>query len=92
MGVPIELEYETEAYAIVTLLIIFTFCREKAERMQSNGSRRRNLMKHQEESSLVIPSDVRPFYEKAKSRLIQQNVITEKVFDELKKKVSSIGI
>ena len=60
MGVPIELEYETEAYAIVTLLIIFTFCREKAERMQSNGSRRQNLMKHQEESSLVIPSDVRP--------------------------------
>ena len=80
------MEYGTEGYAIVTLLVIFTFCREKKERMQSNGSRRRNLTKNKEESLVEIPSDIRPFYEKAKSRLIQQNVITEEVFDELKKK------
>ena len=43
-------------------------------------------MKNQEESLLKIPNDVRPFYEKTKSRLLQQNVITEEVFDELKKK------
>ena len=80
------MEYGSEAYAIVTLLVIFTFCREKTERIQSNRSRRRNLMKNQEESLIEIPSDIRPFYEKAKSRLIQRNVITEEVFDELKKK------
>ena len=43
-------------------------------------------MKNQEESLVEIPSDIRPFYEKAKSRLIQQNVIIEEVFNELKKK------
>ena len=43
-------------------------------------------MKNQEVSLVEIPSDISSFYEKAKSRLIQQNVITEEVFNELKKK------
>ena len=80
------MEYGKEAYAIVTLLVIITFCTEKSESSPSRRSRSRSVVNNHETVKLKLPNDIRPFYMKAKSRLLQLGIITEDQFDDLKTK------
>ena len=80
------MEYGTEAYAIVTLLVIVTFCNKNSESSPSRRSKGRTVTSNSETVRLKLPNDIRPFYMKAKLRLIQMGIITEDQFNDLRTK------